>query len=90
MYVEPPSIDMDEYTPTEPDGDDPGKDLLVAGDGAADEGPGEVGQAADDAASVKKSRAALEAWQQKVEVHHVLPALARICLLYTSPSPRDA
>ena len=64
---EPPSVDLEEYTPTEPDGDDPGEDLLVADEEAADEGPGEGGHAADEAASVKKGRAALETWQQRVE-----------------------
>ena len=89
-----PTPDDDEYTPTEPEGDDPGEDLLSEEVVPALEGPGEAG---DDAA-VKRGQAAMEAWQSRVQdtqdvavrnvtfvevlpgraVHHILQALARI------------
>ena len=89
-----PTPDDDEYTPTEPEGDDPGEDLLSEEAVPALEGPREAG---DDAA-VKRGQAAMEAWQSRVQeaqdvavrnvtfvevlpgraVHHILQALARI------------
>ena len=64
---DPPSIDVDEYTPTEPGGDDPGEELLMDGAPGAVEGPGEAGQSAAEAAGVKRGHAAMEAWQKRIE-----------------------
>ena len=64
---DPPSIDADEYTPTEPGGDDPGEDLLREEEPGDVEDPGEAGQSAAEAAGVKHGRAAMEAWQKRIE-----------------------
>ena len=84
-----PSIDMEEYTPSEPGGEDPGEEMMG-------EEPYEAPE--EDAGAERKGREALEAWRAKVEenqdvmvrnltfvetlsgraVHHILPALAKI------------
>ena len=92
--VEPPSIDAEEYTPTEPGGDDPGDDMLGE---EPHEIPGED-DGEKDGGAVKKGPEAFEAWQKTIEeaqdvmvrnltfvevlpgraVTHILPALAKI------------
>lgn len=61
--VEPPSIDAEEYTPTEPGRDDPGEDML--GEEPHEIPGGDGGE--KDGGAVKKGHEAFEAWQKTIE-----------------------
>eukprot|EP00913_Durusdinium_trenchii_P015946 g14985.t1 len=89
-----PAMDLEEYTPTEPGGDDPGAEFMPEEE---DGNPGED-QAVVGEAALQSGQTAYDAWQKEVQsaqdvavknltfvevlqgraVHHILPALARI------------